>query len=293
MKFGYRERVVLLIASVLIILGVGFFVFIKPKYDKMVESKKACETAEKNWNDKKATFDNIPVMQDTINTRYQKAYDQSLYFTDEMDATKLDQFLQEKFMNTEENIQYKTKLQGGLSVTDESTASLGFYYYMPGAVTYPLYEAADLNGSYAIEAAAKVLEPRLLATKSAQTVGAGSASFTVKINKKDAFEFIDGVRDYAIKNKDAMRILSVNFAEYDFKGGVAMERDEEGKITGSRPENLKAKYKDVKDEELGYTNVTVNYVVYYMQEPNKPDVGPEYKASIWDGEEWRSWTAAQ
>ncbi len=293
MKFGYRERVVLLIASVLIILGVGFFVFIKPKYDKMQENKKACEAAEASWNTKKASFDTIPIVQENIKTKYQKAYDQSLYFTDEMDATELDQFLQEKFMNTEENIQYKTKLQGALTVSDEGTAGIGFYYYTPKIVTYPLYEAADLNKSYAAQTALKFVESSLLASKGAQTVGSGNASFTVKINKKDAFEFIDGVRDYAIKNKDAMIITSVSFADYDFKGGVAMERDEEGKITGSRPENLKKKYKDVKDEELGYTNVTVNYMVYYMQEPNEPDVGAAYNASIWDGEEWRTWTAAE
>jgi hypothetical protein len=291
MKFGYRERVVLLIASVIIILGVGFFVFIKPKYDQMKDSKKACETAETNWNTKKATFDKIPTMQETIKTRYQKAYDQSLYFTDEMDATELDQFLQEKFMNTEENILYKTKLDGSLSVTDEATQGLSFYYYTPSIVTYPLYEAADLNGSYAKETAKKLYEPTVLMAKGAQTVGGANASFTVRISKKDAFAFIDGVRDYAIKNKDAMQITSLTFSEYDFNGGDALERDEEGKITGSRPENLKAKYKNIKDEDLGYTNVTVAYVVYYMQEPNEPDVGAAYNASIWDGNEWRTWSA--
>ena len=290
MKFGYRDRILLLIGCVIIILGIGFFVFIQPKYKDMTANKKKCEEAEKAWTQKKNEFDEIPDIQQRIKNRYKKAYDVSTNFTDEMDATKLDQFLQTQFFNTEENIKNKTKLESALNVTDETTRGMSYYFYTPSIVTYPLYEAADLDHSLAAAVEEKTKESTILSERAAQVVGAGNAGFTVRINKKDAFEFIDGVKKYADDHKDAMLITSITMAEYDFNGGVAMERDEEGKITGERPENLKEKYDEVEDEDLGYTSVTINYEVYYMQEPTEPDVGPEYHPEIWDGDEWRTWT---
>ena len=39
MKLSYRERIILIVAIILVILGIGIFVFIKPKYEKMTSNK--------------------------------------------------------------------------------------------------------------------------------------------------------------------------------------------------------------------------------------------------------------
>lgn len=294
MKFGYRDRIILLIACVVIIFGVGFFVFIRPKYQELKKDEKALQKAEGEWTLKMNDFESIPDLQESITKRFNKASDISLNFTDEMDATELDQFLQEKFFNNTEkdNIKDDTSLISSLSVSDEGTSSIGFYYYTPSIVTYPLYEYADLDGSLKAAAAEKRKEADLFAAHSAQTVGAGQSTFTVRINRKDAMDFIDSVRKFAMDNKDAMIINSVSIAEYDFNG-IPMERDDDGKIKGTRPEQIKEKFDAVKDEDLGYTNVTFSYTVFYMQEPQKPDLGPEYNADIWKGDGWRTWTKAE
>lgn len=286
MKFGYRDRIILLIACVIIIFGIGIFVFIKPKYEQMQKDKKAADDAKNTWNTQLLEFDQIETKQNYINKRYDEAYDMSLNFTDEMDATKLDQFIQ-TFFNTDENIKNGSKLVGGFGVTDEGTSALAYYYYAPSIVTYPLYEYADLDGSLAKAAAEKRKESDTLSQMQPQTVGAGSASFTVKVNKKDAFEFIDGVKKYADEHKDAMLITSISFAEYDFNG-EPLERDDDGKIVGTRPTELKkASWEQKDDDELGYTDVTISYNVFYMQEPTKPDVGDKYDKTVWDTDAWR------
>jgi len=289
MKFGYRDRIILLIACVVIIFGIGIFVFIKPKYEDMQADKKARDDAENTWNAQLLEFDGIEAKQKYIQDRYQDALKMADNFTPEMDATELDQFFQEKFFNNP-NLDYKkngTKLDASLSVTDEGSSTIGFYYYTPSILTYPLYEYADLDGSLAKAAQEKLEYSDMVSARQAQTAGSGTASFTLYINKKDAFDFIDGIHKYAEDNKDTMIINSVSFSDYDFNG-PALERNDDGEITGERPENLPEKYDAFSDEELGYTDVSVSYTVYYMQEPTQPDVGEKYDKTVWDGDEWRN-----
>jgi hypothetical protein len=293
MKFGYRDRIVLLIACVVIILGIGIFVFIKPKYEKMRKDEKSLKDERDSWALKLDDYAGIPKYQKSIQEKRDDANTIALNFTDEMDATKLDQFLQENFLNTEKNIQYDTKLQGALSVSDESATSVGYYYYTPNIVSYPLMEYADLDGSLQKALDEKRADQAVFGTRAVQSVGVGNANFAVKISKENCMEFIDAVRKFAEDHSDAMILNSVSIEDIKFNGGKTVERDKDGKLTGTRPENLPDKYKDVKDEDLGYSNVNFNYSVYYMQEPTGVDVGPEYQPSIWDGNEWRNYKAPE
>jgi len=289
MKFGYRDRIILLIAVVVIIFGIGIFVFIKPKYEDMKKDKKSRDDAKNTWETQLLEFDSIEAKQTYIKNKYQEALTMSENFTPEMDAAELDQFFQNQFFNNAEKNYKKngTKLNNSLTVSDEGTAAIGYYYYTPSILTYPLYEYADLDGSLAKAAEEKRAYSDLLSSHQAQTAGAGTASFTVHINKADFNEFMDSLHEYAESKKDAMIINSISFAKYNFNG-KPLERDDEGKITGTRPDDLKEELEAVDDEDLGYTDVSVTYTVYYMQEPTEPDVGDKYDKAIWEGEEWRN-----
>lgn len=289
MKFGYRDRIALLIICVVIILGIGIFVFVKPKYEKLQKSEKALKDASDAWDLKLAQFEGIQKLQDYIKEKRQASYDISKNFTDEMDAVQLDKFLQENFLNTDKNIQYKTRLQSALNVSDEGSTAIGYYYYTPSIVTYPLVEYADLDGSLEKATAEKRAESDLLSSRSPQAVGVGNASFTVRISYDNCMEFIDAVKAFANDHKDAMILNSISFDDCKFNGYQTVERDEEGELTGGRPEGLPKMYDKVDDEELGYTNVTFNYSVFYMQEPTEVEVGDPYDPKIWDGSEWRNY----
>ena len=288
MKLSYRERIVLIVAIVIVIFGVGIFVFIKPTYEKMKKNKENLDTVKAEWQKKLDSFNLIPVRQESINNNYQIGLDLAKEFTDEMTSVEMDEFLQ-GFMNTDDFIENKVAVKQSMDVTDERASAINFYYYAPNVVTYPLYEAADLDGSLAKAAEEKLHDVNLLAGKKAQTISAGAESFTVKIKREDLMTFLDAIAKYAKDNKDAMLITSVRLVDCNFNEdledgtGAQQGQDEEGNPVAAQNVNTGAK-----GEEKDYTEVTVDYIAYYIQEPQKPDVGPAYDETIWNGNEWRT-----
>lgn len=297
MKFGYRDRIILLVICIVIIFGFGIFLFIKPKYQELLKDKKDRDDLKAAWGVQLDKFNNINSRQDKIEENFKKATDVALNFTDEMDSVALDNFLREKFANTEQNIEDGVTLQGSLAVSDESTAALSYYYYTPSIVTYPLYEAADMDGSLAEAAAEKRKESDVLSARASQTVGAGLSSFTIRTNREDVMTLIDAVHEYAVKNKDAMIINSVAISDYKFKGGLTEEdtqpaaqqpaEGEEGQPAPAQPAASE------ETDKGGTADVTINYTVYYMQEPKKPDLGPKYDPAMWDNGGWKTYTSAE
>ena len=294
MKFGYRDRIILLVVCVIVIFGIGIFVFIKPKYEKLKDHRDQRDTLADEWKIQLHEFEMIPTRQTKIEKNYQEATDIAENFTDEMNAVELDQFLQEQFMNIEDHVdddgKATVKLVSGLSVSDETTASLGYYYYTPSIVTYALYEYADMDGSLAAAAAEKRKEADILSARGSQSVGAGTSSFTVLITREDTMKLIDAIHQYAVDHSDAMLIRSVDFEDYHFNsvpgqtGAAAATPGAEGETGATAGANT-----GITEETEGYTKVTISYDVYYMQEPTKPDVGPSYDASVWDNGQWKTY----
>lgn len=292
MKFGYRDRIVLLIACVIIIFGIGIVLFIKPKYEDLKTDKKARDKAKQEWTEQLSKFEGIPDRQKKLEDDFKTATDEAKNFVTAMDGVELDDFLREKFMNTEEHIEHGVRLNGNLSVSDQSSTSLSYYYYSPSVVTYPLYELADMDGSLAKAAAEKRYEADVLSSRASQSVGAGDATFSVIVNRKDAMALIDGIHDYAVKNKDAMLLHSVSFSDYKFLGGL--ELDENGQVKKDDTAQPTTGGEEEEEEDLGGTSLmTVSYSVYYMQEPTKPDVGPSYDPDVWKTDAWRTYSQAE
>lgn len=291
MKLSYRERIVLIVAIVIVIFGIGIFVFIKPKYEKMKKNKEDLKTAEEQWDQKLESFRLIPVRQESINNNYQKGLKISEDFTDEMTSVEMDEFLQ-SFLNIDEFVEDKVAVEDNVTTSDEITGAIDFYYYKPNIVTYPLYEAADLDDSLAKAAEEKLHDANLLASRKAQTVGAGNASFTVKVKRENLMAFLDTIEKYAKDHKDAMLINSVTLEDCNFNedledgtGAQQGQTDEDGNPVAAPQGGANGD-----EAEKDYTKATINYTAYYIQEPQKPDVGPAYDETIWNGSEWRTKT---
>ncbi len=287
MKLSYRDRIILLIVLVVAILLLGVFVFIKPQWEALNTNKKTLEDEQKKWSDTLLEFGRINSLREKIQKNRDNAEKISKHFADSMDATELDQFIQKNFLNSEEFKDADIELMNGFDVKDAGTTTMSYYYYKPSVVTYPLYERADFDGS--LKKAVKELnkEADALSARSNETVGVGTSSFTLKINKEYTDKLIDKVREYAEKNDDAMAITSVTIAEYDFNG-TPEDKAAEGEDAAAQPKN-----DDKKADKPGYTEVAFNYQVYYMQEPTPVTsvIGPEYDSSLWDGKEWKSYSS--
>jgi len=313
MKLGYRERVILIIVLIIAIFGLGIFVFIKPQWEQLNDNKARRDTLKTEWDGKLAEFDRINPTRDKINEDVENGRKLAQKFTGEMTSVELAKFLQDKFINTEKNIEDEVILKDSVAVSDPGTASLSYYYYRPNVVTYPLYENADLDGSLAKAVAEKMKEANTFALHSAQTTGSGAATFTMLINREDTMEFLDAIYNYCKGDKETMMIESVTLKECDFNEDyeegenaeaapvqpAANDDEAEGEGEGEEGEAEAAAPAAEEPAEVpngikpGYTEVTVAYRVFYMQEPTKADVGDEYHKEIWDGEEWRDPAPAQ
>jgi hypothetical protein len=275
-----------MIAIIIVILGLGIFLLIKPKWEKLNENKATREQLTTTWDTKLLEFDRIPLKQESIQKRYEKGLDISKEFTPTMSSVELDKFLQEKFMNTEKFQEDEVLLTDSVSISEAGVSTMSYYYFTPNIVTYPLYENADLDGSLAAAIEEKLADSKLLASRSSQTVGASSATLILRINREDTMALLDAVNDYAAKNHDTMMIDSVALEKCNFNEDLLPKTDEDGNEI--EDEDNKKEEETKGSDKAGYTKVTISYRVFYMQEPMKPDVGPAYDKTIWDGDGWQN-----
>lgn len=305
MKFGYRDRIILLIVCIVVIFAVGIFVFIKPKWEKLNQNQKTFDKDNAAWEDKLKEFARIDLYQNSIQKKYEQANGVAENFTNEMTSIELDDFLRNQFLNIDQFKNDEVELRETYTVSDEQTATLNYYYYSPSIVTYPLYEAADLDGSLAQAAQEKRKDADILSARSSQSVGSGASEFTLVINRADTMALLDAVQKYAEEKKDAMMIRSIELKEADFNENI--EEDEDGGMheetyiddDGNEQTRMVPNDNQNNDKEAAgvdikkdYTEVTIKYEVYYIQEPTQPDVGPKYDPNIWNGSEWRTASAS-
>jgi hypothetical protein len=293
MKLNYRERIILIIAIVVVIFGVGIFVFIKPKYEKMKSNKEQFERLDKEWKTQLTKFQDIPERQQMVKDTYKKGLDISQHFTDEMTSVQMDEYIQ-SLLNTEENIKNKASAKQSNTLKDEQTTSIGYFYYTPNIVTYPLYEAADLNGTLAKEAAEKLKESNILSARKSQTISGGEQTFTIRIKYQDLMTFLDKVISEAKSKDDSMLITGVKVDGADFNDGTPGQKKDDENAQNNDDEdeddNQNQQNKDPNANKVikpGYADVTITYKALYIQEPREPEVGPDYDETIWNGNEWR------
>lgn len=294
MKFGYRDRIILMVVIVLVILGVGIFGFIKPQRDKMKKAEQQLATASADWDMQLREFDRIEPIQKKIDRKYNEGAEFAEKFTDEMTDVELDEFLRNEFVNTEDMIEDEAKVRNSVSLNADTTSSVSYFYYTPNIVTYPLFEYADLDGSLAESIAEKMRESELLSKRAPQTVGTGTASLVIQMKKENLMNLLDRVDQYAKSHNDAMMITSVNVEDFNFNKDLGEEEgaannqpqlDEEGNpIEAAAPKNDENADDETRKD---YSNVTINYKVLYVQEPTKPELGDKYDPTIWDGNEWK------
>lgn len=309
MKFSYRDRIVLLIVVIVVIFAIGIFVFIKPKWEQLNDNKVVRDNVAQEWSKKLNEFKLIPKKQEIIQEKYQQGLKLADEFTDEMTSVELAKFIEDKFINIEKFQKDEVELKENIEVSNMGTSALNYYYFTPSIVTYPLYEYADLDGSLQKAAEEKMKDANVLNARAAQTVGSSSAKLNVLINREDAMALIDAVNSYATANHDTMMIESITLKESDFNEGyleggkpapqqqapAEPEVDDEGnpieqEEAAPQPQNNDDE-KIPEDIKPGYTVASISYRTFYMQEPTKPEVGPEYNESIWEGKEWQSVTA--
>lgn len=210
MKLSKQERIATIIVLILVILGVGIFVFIKPAIDGLSSTQKNLDNkqAEYNADVEKAS------RKTTLRTQIEDAYAEGEHLADmffpELASYEADEAMRKFLAQCKANIVVEQ-----LSVEEPTTASLSPYFGVSKDVAYELKTYAT-RGAEADEAEEKRLS-RLAelqaALGSAQTIGASTVSFSVTaIDREELLKFADEVNNYIIKEngKDTRKAIILN-----------------------------------------------------------------------------------
>lgn len=294
MKLSKQERIATIVILILVILGVGIFVFIKPAIDGLASTQKNLDNKQAEY---KADLEKAGRKAD-LRTDIEKAYEEGEHLADmffpELASYEADEAMRAFLAQCKANVVVEQ-----LEVDEPTTAVLSPYFSVTKDVVYELKSYAT-RGAEADEEETRRLE-RLAqlqsALGSAQTIGASTVSFTVSaIDREELLKFADEVNNYIVKenNKDTRKAIMLNGMsfkcpevdkEYDAKiaeinseaekvGKEALEREtgeaaDNPTASTENPENTSEKDAKVNVSECIYkvdTSITF-YSIERMQNP--------------------------
>lgn len=260
MEMSYRDKMVLLIVGVIVILVGGFFALIKPTYDKKVENEAIYKKTQETWEVIDREIKAIPTYQKKIEDIYNEANGTAKIFVNSAFASanknfngdrtsyELDQYLQ-KAMD-ESNVEVRAMDLGPVEARN-----MEYYYHVPNVLTYSLLEAADVNGNYAKKAAETLKAGIVLETRETAELMAYDIELTVEGTKENLMAFLEKIQ----ADNNAILVTSTTVENYKFTDGL--ELDEFGDPLPG--ENL----------EEGTSNVTVIVTFYNATTIDKPNTG--------------------
>lgn len=244
MKLNYRDKIILLVFVMLVIIIVFVAWPIKGTKDKIKVNEQTFASVSKVKEDYERRIAQIPVLEGRITKVYEEAAPLSDIFIEPMESYKRDQYMQKFF---DEN---KAEVVGSYSVPLSESTKLEYASYTPHVVVYPILEAAEMNAEGSLfmeidENRAKALGRALdIKTIEAQDVESSQVVTSVKVKKEDLMKFLDAVKNAST----GIRITQLSVADYTF-GKIEKEPD---------PENI----------DYALVTLTINF--YSMQKVQEP-----------------------
>lgn len=242
MKLSKQERIATIVVLLLVILGVGIFVFIKPAIEGL-------GSTQKNLDNKQAEYDADVEKQGKkagLRTEIEKAYSDGEHLADmffpELTSYEADAAIRAFLAQCDANIVVEQ-----LEVEEPTTAMLAPYFNVSEEVVYELKTYAT-QGADPDEDKARRTE-RLMKLQeflgSAQTIGASTVSFTVSaIDRDELLKFADEVNNYIVNEngKPTRKAIILN--------GMSFECPEVEKEYNSKVEEINSEAETVGREAL-------------------------------------------
>ncbi len=247
MKLSYRDKVIALVFAVVAIVLLFVFLGIRPTLNKISSNKSTLVTKTQEADDMKAKIAEIPAINEKIMAAYNEGASMADNFfiisegdIETLDTYKIDQFLQ-PILN-ENNI----SINGDVSLNPADEITMEYYYYTPNIVTYPILEAADLNGTLAEDIYKRIETSAVFSEKEVQEVQGMSVEYAIMATKPDLLNFLDAIENI---NKSVI-ISDLSVKDYTFGLGQGEAVPEE--------------------EQLSECTFTMNF--YSMQKVAKPNL---------------------
>lgn len=200
MKLSKQERIAVLIVAVLIILGLGVFLFIVPKFQAIGTDSAALVNKKIELKAAQDRADTRTQLAEDIVNAYKDGKDKADMFFEEMKPYEADQEIREFLDYCKDND--VNVFVDSLTIDPATVSSLGVTFFEEPEITYDLKTAAQGSNGEASEAEQRmaILQQALAST---QSVGSINVSFTVTaLNNEDMLKFVDIINNY---KKDSMR----------------------------------------------------------------------------------------
>ncbi|MGN1411333.1 MAG: hypothetical protein ACI4WH_02330 [Oscillospiraceae bacterium] len=218
---SYRDKIILLVIIAVAILLAGIFIFIRPTMDKISTNKSTLATSQAEEERIRGIIEEIPTIEANIKTEYEDAKSLSNGFAQHRETYDADSFIQNLF--TENAVQINS-----INATPAEAENIEFYYYTPNVVTYPLFEAADINGDLAKETTEKLKASTLLSEVELQQVEAYSLSISFKGQKAGVTNLLNAIKDL----QENVLVTNFNVDDYTF-GETQTDATLKGYSTGT------------------------------------------------------------
>lgn len=225
MKLSKQERIAVLIIAVIIILGIGIFLFIVPQFEKIGTSNASLTTKKQELSDAQTRAATVTDLGTQVTDAYNQGNMLADMFFEEMTAYEADDQIRD-FIQYCKDAGLKCTVDS-ISVGTPSVGTLGVTFNTESEVTYDLKTAAqgELDEETEEEMRTAILQEAL---SSSQTVGAIDVSFTVTtLEPEDMLQFIDYINDYEINGvRKAMRLssgITIDYAEVTEKYNKVIE----------------------------------------------------------------------
>lgn len=259
MKLSKQERIGVLIIAVIIILGLGIFFFIVPKFNEMSDAQKKLDSKNKEYQQVIAKADTKDSLKDDIITAYKEGQDLADMFFEELTTYQADQELR-AFLDQCKEKKINVVVES-LDVTPPAVSTLSLSFFEEPEITYNLKTYATQGQTASddeLEAAARRLQ-MMTALSATQDVASISVSFkAIAENPDEMMKFVDAINEYT-KSEDGKQVrkammlneLRLNYPEVEEKYNEMLTELQE-EISKKSDEELKKQWGDdaaVDDEE--------------------------------------------
>lgn len=201
MKLSKQERIGALIILAIVIVAVGVFLLIKPKFEEVGRTQATLEQRKKEL----ATKQERQKLKGSLRTEIEKEYEEGEHLADMFFPELTSYDADNAFRAFIKQLDIPVVVEQ-VTVAEPTTETLNVSFYTPTSVSYALKTYATQGVEQSEEEARFAQRNQALRTalNSAQTVGASKVTFTVSaLSRDDILAFVDAVNDYKVKEGDS------------------------------------------------------------------------------------------
>lgn len=269
-EMSYRDKMVILVISIIVILVAGFFVLIKPKYNSLVTDTNTYETTKTEWDGIKQKLDAIPGLKEQITATYKTAKNDADIFVNEAFGDTNDTFATDHVNYVMDQyiqpaIDESNLVVNEMAFGDAGSVTMDYYYYTPNVLTYSLLEAADINGNYASKMADALEADTILQEVETVDMLGQNIALSVNATKEQLMLFLDAIKS----DENAVLVDNIEIADYEFQGGL---EETEVKSVDAEGNEITTVVKPAADA-VGTSQVTLSITFYNAKEIDVPDLG--------------------